>query len=59
MRLQLLRHPNVVSFFGIVLEGFKGRLVLEYCEGASCRGPAMLPPGLPLGQHAEVQRAPA
>ncbi|KAL4436547.1 hypothetical protein ABPG75_003686 [Micractinium tetrahymenae] len=37
MRLQVLRHPNVVSFFGMVLEGLTGKLVMEFCEGRDLR----------------------
>ena len=33
MRLQALRHPNLVGFYGVCLAGSKGVVLLEYCEG--------------------------
>lgn len=32
-RLKALRHPNIVTLFGLVLNPPKGVLVMELCEG--------------------------
>lgn len=36
VHMQALRHPNVVSFFGVSLLGSKGVLLMELCEGEAC-----------------------
>ena len=41
-RLQLLRHPNVVGFFGVSVDGSKGLLLMEYCEGELALCPTRL-----------------
>jgi len=33
MRMQLLRHPHIVVFYGMSLDGNRGTLLLEFCEG--------------------------
>lgn len=36
-RMQLLRHPHIVSFFGVSVDGTAGLILMEYCEGAPVR----------------------
>lgn len=32
LRLHALRHPNVVAFYGMMLKGGKGTVLMELCE---------------------------
>ena len=45
--MQQLRHPNVVGFYGVSLDGPKGILLMEFCEGARRRPPPAA--GVPAG----------
>ena len=35
MRLQQLRHPHIVGFYGVMLAGSKGVVLMEYAEGTA------------------------
>ena len=32
-RMQQLRHPNVVAFFGMAVDNQRGLLLMELCDG--------------------------